>query len=227
MSLSVLDVLSFLGLAFSRGPTHLAMLPVIDSMNHNPNVTSNVCLVPLQRRFELSVDQVVLPGDQVFISYGNKSNNELLLFFGFVVLNNLADNWQFSYELDEWFDEQPVARTRISELMSTARVSFASSDIMLEQAEDRSTVQLVLGRRGQFASLEQLALMRYATAEQRDIDRLTVRADSSLRTVLTSRIVDVAGAWPRSPWALARTALDCVGNVAEGFNCSLNTARPE
>ena len=68
--------------------------PVIDMFNHTSTVQSDV-------RYEFFYDAFVLavtnrgfaPGEQVFISYGPRSNDELLLTYGFVEEHNPHDKY--------------------------------------------------------------------------------------------------------------------------------------
>jgi hypothetical protein len=64
------------------------LLPFIDSANHLEGVSSSIQFNPLQREFNLLADRdcFVHEGDktQFYISYGSKTDKELLLNYGFL-----------------------------------------------------------------------------------------------------------------------------------------------
>lgn len=74
------------------------LLPFIDSMNHDSSCPTDLKFSPLQRSFSLTVKREFAAGDQAFISYGPKTNDELIQFYGFVEQNNPHD--EFVFELD-------------------------------------------------------------------------------------------------------------------------------
>ncbi|CAM9709865.1 unnamed protein product, partial [Heterosigma akashiwo] len=69
---------------------------MIDSINHQTTVETDLGFNPLTESFGISVKQSFETGEQVFISYGLKTNDELLQFFGFVEKQNPADVWAFA-----------------------------------------------------------------------------------------------------------------------------------
>lgn len=73
-----------------------AMCPVIDTLNHNSLVTSDIEFEYFKDCFTASVSsQAFQPGEQVFISYGVQSNSSLLQYYGFVEDNNPNDIYMF------------------------------------------------------------------------------------------------------------------------------------
>ena len=73
----------------------LALVPYADLLNHSPYAFSYFYYqsIPLsnEREVTLYADRSYAKNDQVLISYGQKSNAELLLLYGFVVDRNLFD----------------------------------------------------------------------------------------------------------------------------------------
>lgn len=65
------------------------LFPSVDSLNHNP--TSKVLWLKETDRLTLVTEQDILGNTQCFNNYGPKSNEELLLGYGFVIPDNPAD----------------------------------------------------------------------------------------------------------------------------------------
>ena len=69
------------------------MMPMLDAFNHFSGA-SNECAYDGQRNaFVLTAKAPLQPGQQAYISYGKKSNDELLQLFGFVEQSNPYDNF--------------------------------------------------------------------------------------------------------------------------------------
>ncbi|XP_015169009.1 ribulose-1,5 bisphosphate carboxylase/oxygenase large subunit N-methyltransferase, chloroplastic isoform X2 [Solanum tuberosum] len=62
----------------------VALVPWADMLNHNCEVETFLDYDKSSQGIVFTTDRVYLPGEQVFISYGRKSNGELLLSYGFV-----------------------------------------------------------------------------------------------------------------------------------------------
>ncbi|CAK8567023.1 unnamed protein product [Lathyrus sativus] len=62
----------------------VALVPWADMLNHNCEVETFLDYDRSSKGIVFTTDRPYLPGEQVFISYGNKSNGELLLSYGFV-----------------------------------------------------------------------------------------------------------------------------------------------
>lgn len=61
------------------------LLPLIDSANHLESADSSIDFDPLSRSFQLTIGPLCVDQDsQLFISYGSKSDAELLLNYGFL-----------------------------------------------------------------------------------------------------------------------------------------------
>ena len=87
-----------------RETEELAMVPYADLLNHSPYCSSyffyNSIPFSKEREVALYADRNYAKNDQVLISYGQKSNAELVLLYGFVVDRNLFDEVEISVALD-------------------------------------------------------------------------------------------------------------------------------
>ncbi|KAA6421676.1 MAG: N-methyltransferase (ISS) [Trebouxia sp. A1-2] len=75
----------------SRKLRWFAMCPVIDSMNHQSTSTNEVAYEYFGDRFSVTAERKYKQGEQVFITYGQQSNDKLLQYYGFVESKNPAD----------------------------------------------------------------------------------------------------------------------------------------
>ncbi|QHO39532.1 SET domain-containing protein [Arachis hypogaea] len=62
----------------------VALVPWADMLNHSCDVDTFLDYDNLSKEIVFTTDRPYQPGEQVFISYGKKSNGELLLSYGFV-----------------------------------------------------------------------------------------------------------------------------------------------
>lgn len=62
----------------------ICLIPWADMLNHNCEVETYLDYDKSSKGVVFTADRPYQPGEQVFISYGNKSNGELLLSYGFV-----------------------------------------------------------------------------------------------------------------------------------------------
>ncbi|KAI8104918.1 hypothetical protein M9435_000092 [Picochlorum sp. BPE23] len=68
-----------------------AMCPVIDSLNHSGNVTSSIEYEYFKDTFVVSTESSYEKGQQIFISYGKKTNEQLMQYYGFILKDNPHD----------------------------------------------------------------------------------------------------------------------------------------
>lgn len=68
-----------------------AMCPIIDSLNHSGFVKSMIEYEYFKDTFVVSTDTNYSKGCQIFISYGEKTNGQLLQYYGFVLDDNPHD----------------------------------------------------------------------------------------------------------------------------------------
>ncbi|KAK1569025.1 hypothetical protein Q3G72_031776 [Acer saccharum] len=79
----------------------VALVPWADMLNHNCEVETFLDYDKSTKGIVFTTDQQYQPGEQVFISYGRKSNGELLLLYGFVPREgtNPSDSVELSLSL--------------------------------------------------------------------------------------------------------------------------------
>ncbi|XP_031399658.1 ribulose-1,5 bisphosphate carboxylase/oxygenase large subunit N-methyltransferase, chloroplastic-like isoform X2 [Punica granatum] len=97
--------------AFSRLTGQLAMLPLVDFINHSSKITREdnaeemngpAGLFSWDLLFCLKSTIPVKEGEQVFIQYGLKKNNaDLALYYGFVERNSARDAYTFTFSIPE------------------------------------------------------------------------------------------------------------------------------
>merc|ERR1719231_496356 len=87
-----------------RETSQLALVPYAYLLNHSPYASSYFYYqnIPLTKEREVCLysDRSYAKNDQVLISYGQKSNAELLLLYGFVIDRNLFDEVDMTVSLD-------------------------------------------------------------------------------------------------------------------------------
>ncbi|CAA7050960.1 unnamed protein product [Microthlaspi erraticum] len=88
-----------------------ALVPWADMLNHNCEVETYLDYDKSSKGVVFTADRPYQPGEQVFISYGNKSNGELLLSYGFVPREgtNPSDSVELALSLrktDECYKEK-------------------------------------------------------------------------------------------------------------------------
>ena len=86
----------------SKGTYVLA--PMIDSLNHKTTIKTDLDYDSIRQRFRLGVDIPFKKGEQVFMSYGPKSNDDLVLYYGFVESDNPSDIFEFG-DMLQWLVE--------------------------------------------------------------------------------------------------------------------------
>lgn len=89
----------------------VALVPWADMLNHSSEVDTFLDYDKSSRGIVFSTDRVYQSGEQVFISYGKKSNGELLLSYGFVPIEgtNPNDSVELSLSLeknDKYYNEK-------------------------------------------------------------------------------------------------------------------------
>ena len=74
--------------------TSCALLPVIDSANHRGTNPSCTLSLPVSaKQFVMVADKSLGVGEEITISYGNRHNDALLQYFGFVEQHNMFDRY--------------------------------------------------------------------------------------------------------------------------------------
>jgi len=83
----------------------MAMMPMLDALNHKSSATATCAFDAERNAFVLTAGAAVRKGEQVYLSYGAKSNDELLQLFGFVEENNPHETF-LAIGLDEHIASQ-------------------------------------------------------------------------------------------------------------------------
>jgi hypothetical protein len=78
---------------------------MIDSLNHKSTVATDLDYDSLRQRFRLRLGQGYGAGQQVFMSYGAKSNDDLVMYYGFVEPDAAADVFEFG-DMLAWLRER-------------------------------------------------------------------------------------------------------------------------
>lgn len=77
-----------------------ALAPGIDFFNHNGETNADVAFEYFRDKFVVRSRNKYEKGDQVYVSYGNKNNDTLLLYYGFVEAQNANDEYLFGEEVE-------------------------------------------------------------------------------------------------------------------------------
>ncbi|CAM9339552.1 unnamed protein product [Chrysoparadoxa australica] len=111
-----------------------ALTPGIDFLNHRSDVQSDVAFNYFYNYFGVNVKQAFNPGEQVFISYGSRSNDYLLQYYGFVEDDNPNDVYEMTSLLEKvaaalpGVDEERLALVLKSDLAGAARTASLNRD---------------------------------------------------------------------------------------------------
>jgi len=110
-----------------------ALLPLIDMCNHDFGPSAAVSGTGDSRALNLKALRDIAPGEDVTLSYGNLSNDFLLLDYGFVVKDNACDDVKLSF--DPGFVEAAKA---------VANVGSATEDMKIQPWQSRALDRLGL-----------------------------------------------------------------------------------
>lgn len=80
--------------AASSSSVVMSLLPMVDQVNHRNGPPPDLQFDPLSGRWEMRALRKYSPGDEITISYGDKSNDNLLLQHGFVEEDNAVDTFE-------------------------------------------------------------------------------------------------------------------------------------
>jgi hypothetical protein len=84
-----------------HGPTLPALVPLVDLLNHDPAARVDYTTDPASRRFGLITRVPLAAGMPVCNNYGARSNERLLLLYGFALDNNDVDDVQLRIGVDD------------------------------------------------------------------------------------------------------------------------------
>ena len=168
-------------------------------VNHNgmPGGAAGVTYQALQATFEVLSTKPYSKGDQVFISYGERSNDQLLQYYGFVEANNAND----VYEFDNIARRLADACSKLS-ITALGLDEYASSNpaptLLAPTGFDptfMSDMDKMCGGEAQarkvLSSLLQEELGKYATsleADERAFEALSKSSDARMALTLMLRV---------------------------------------
>ena len=106
----------------------IAMVPYADLLNHNPYSTSYIDSksVPFSRSFEISMysDRSYNKFDQIFTTYGPKTNLELLVLYGFSLERNPFEAYEIRVSLSKNDPKYFKKKNFIEECGKTSELTF-------------------------------------------------------------------------------------------------------
>ncbi|MCO5581649.1 hypothetical protein L7F22_035538 [Adiantum nelumboides] len=95
------------------------LVPGIDFCNHDPRGVAKWevdgpegSTTGVPNSMYLKADSHITTNDEIFISYGNKGNEELLFLYGFVIEDNLDDYYMVHFP-KEAFDQDPFGEVKV------------------------------------------------------------------------------------------------------------------
>jgi len=154
-----------MSMLFSRGINlreidTLALVPYADLLNHSPYAQTFFMLgsIPLspEKEVVLYADRAYARNDQVLVSYGQKSNAELLLLYGFVIDRNLYDQVELRVAVDE---ADPLYAEKAAFLKLQGLKTEMAFPLLIDRysSELVEFLRLCCVRPGDAASLDELA----------------------------------------------------------------------
>lgn len=106
----------------------IAMVPYADLLNHNPYSTSYIDSksIPFSRSYEISMysDRSYNKFDQVFTTYGPKTNLELLVLYGFSLERNPFESYEIRVSLSQNDPKYFQKKIFIEECGKTSEITF-------------------------------------------------------------------------------------------------------
>ena len=103
------------------------LLPIIDSCNHQgSSPMATLALEPSSGRFTVRANCDISAGSQITISYGKRSNDDLLQYFGFVEEDNVHDRYVI-----------PAPLTRLKDILLRESLSSQASSTLLAHISER------------------------------------------------------------------------------------------
>ena len=125
IALGILAIcLSLAPLISSSNKSSTVLLPIIDSCNHQgSSPMASLALEPSSGRFIVRADRDISSGSQITISYGKRSNDDLLQYFGFVEEDNVHDRF--------------VITTPLARLVNILQTNSSSSQPLLTDISEK------------------------------------------------------------------------------------------
>ncbi|CAM9752935.1 unnamed protein product [Discosporangium mesarthrocarpum] len=128
------------------GEARMALLPLMDSMNHYSRVPTHMHWED-DASIGVAVGSSFDPGDHVFLSYGDVSNDDLLQYYGFVERDNPHDVYVLQ-DMGRWLKEDGWLRADLSKRLLScpeAREAwrYLRRGVLLREAVHPTTMQAI------------------------------------------------------------------------------------
>jgi len=193
-----------------------ALLPLVDLANHRTGSPSEVSYQYFTDEFTLEVGSKCAPGEQLWIQYGEKTNDQLMLYYGFSEEDNPVDVYTFA-SLEGRLREQGVELTEARRaLLARAELTEGISEAQLArngfQKDTLQAVRVALASDAELGSqgAQVVAERGGAESERRLYEVLVACAEAELAgkattaekdgELLRSKSADVLGS--RQRWAI-------------------------
>ncbi len=180
-------------LEFVKSKGTYVMAPMIDSLNHQSTVPTDLDYDSLRQRFRLSIGEGFKAGEQVFMSYGAKSNDDLVLHYGFVEPDAAADVYEFG-DLLGWLVEKKA------EVVNDDRVQT-----MFSKGLQDSVRSCKLGRSGKLLDPKALEGLRILLASDDELRAENAITESIIQTPMFMTLTSSSPRCFRTPWSRPRS----------------------
>ncbi|KAK6332753.1 hypothetical protein TWF696_002775 [Orbilia brochopaga] len=115
------------------------LIPLVDILNHKPN--TKIIWEPMPSSFSLKTTETLSIGAQIFNNYGPKANEELLMGYGFVILDNPVDSLAMKFTVAPRGPAAEIWQKRKSK-EKWAPVFYLSKSARSEAHEDAKHIAL-------------------------------------------------------------------------------------
>lgn len=190
----------------SKKLTWYATLPMIDMINHKTGAKADVSYQYFTDNFSVELGDTYATGQQLFITYGDKSNDQLLVYYGFAEPENLND----SYVMSSGLNEAVKAAAGVGSLRRTLdEVVITRSGITALSME---SICEAVGVKGDSAEAKVIAKKLLAT-ELRRVE--AVDASRSRAALQSDEKEGIAAAFRSSKRILLHQAISVMGGFEE------------
>jgi len=118
------------------------LCPTVDMLNHRGGTSSDVAYEYFTDNFAVNVGRSFEKGEEVLISYGTRSNDQLLQFYGFIEQENADDQYEVRGML-ELLDEALVPPGRLQLLQDANLLDFVRTGVATQGGFVDQTTQAV------------------------------------------------------------------------------------
>ncbi|KAI0562843.1 Rubisco LSMT substrate-binding protein [Gracilaria domingensis] len=162
----------------SRKPVDFAMFPMLDMANGSVHVPTRILYDNANDCFRVVTGASFSPGEQVYVSYGSKSNDDFMFFYGYVEGDNPSNTVTIT-DFREWILQ--IAHRHDSslwdrKLATLRRVGLANKDNVFGFHMDKLDDDLMAALRIATASASQLDIFE-RNMERKPASKKTVTVD--------------------------------------------------